>query len=115
MTDEKKRILVWCLAKRTGPIVNFGYPNLGPKYCPELTDHGLVPLRCGCAREPKPPGEARTAHPPASRRQDSSICYDLINLFVVYMHKAFTNVFYFPKRRILRVCANLAYVGALTV
>src|SRR5574337_1094675 len=47
-------------------------PNLGPKYCPELTDHGLVPLRCGCAREPKRTGEARTAHPPASRRQDSS-------------------------------------------
>ena len=40
--------------------------------CPGLTDHGLVPLRCGCAREPKPPGEARTAHPPASRQQDSS-------------------------------------------
>ena len=32
-------------------------PNLGPKYFPELTDHGLVPLRCGCAREPKRPGE----------------------------------------------------------
>ena len=47
-------------------------PNLGSKYCPELTDHGLVPLRCGCAREPKRPGEARTAHPPASRREDSS-------------------------------------------
>ena len=47
-------------------------PNLGPKYCPELTDHGLVPLRCGSAREPKRPGEARTAHPPASRREDSS-------------------------------------------
>ena len=27
-------------------------PNLGPKYCPELTDHGLVPLRCGCASLP---------------------------------------------------------------
>ena len=40
--------------------------------CPGLTDHGLVPLRCGCAREPKRPGEARTAHPPASRREDSS-------------------------------------------
>src|SRR5574341_557539 len=26
----------------------------------------------GCAREPKRPGEARTAHPPASRREDSS-------------------------------------------
>ena len=49
-----------------------GIPNLGPKYCPELTDHGLVPLRCGCAREPKRTGEARTAHPPASRREDSS-------------------------------------------
>ena len=35
-------------------------------------NHGLVPLRCGSAREPKRPGEARTAHPPASRRQDSS-------------------------------------------
>ena len=38
--------------------------------CPELTAHGLVPLRCGCAREAKRPGEARTAYPPASRRQD---------------------------------------------
>ena len=34
--------------------------------------YGLVPLRCGSAREPKRPGEARTAHPPASRREDSS-------------------------------------------
>ena len=38
----------------------------------QLTDHGLVPLPCGSAREPKRPGLARTAHPPASRREDSS-------------------------------------------
>src|SRR5574340_1713826 len=47
-------------------------PNLGPNYCPELTDIGLVPPRCGCAREPKRTGEARTAHPPASSREASS-------------------------------------------
>ena len=29
-------------------------------------------MHCGCAREPKRTGEARTAHPPASRLQDSS-------------------------------------------
>ena len=53
-------------------VPGIGLQTWDQSNCPELTDHGLVPLRCGCAREPKRPGEARTAHPPASRRQDSS-------------------------------------------
>ena len=43
-----------------------------------VTDHGLVPLCCGCAREPKRTGEARTAHPPASRREDSLSGFELL-------------------------------------
>ncbi|CAD7006718.1 unnamed protein product, partial [Ceratitis capitata] len=51
------------------PRSGIGLQTWDQSKCPELTDHGLVPLRCGCAREPKRPGEARTAHPPASRRR----------------------------------------------
>ncbi|CAD7006723.1 unnamed protein product, partial [Ceratitis capitata] len=50
-------------------VPGIGLQTWDQSNCPELTDHGLVPLRCGCAREPKRPGEARTAHPPASRRR----------------------------------------------
>src|SRR5574341_819959 len=53
-------------------VPGIGLQTWDQSNCPELTDHGLVPLRCGSAREPKRPGEARTAHPPASRREDSS-------------------------------------------
>ena len=53
-------------------VAGIGLQTWDQSNCPELTDHGLVPLRCGSAREPKRPGEARTAHPPASRREDSS-------------------------------------------
>ena len=53
-------------------VPGFGLQTWDQSNCPELTDHGLVPLRCGSAREPKRPGEARTAHPPASSREDSS-------------------------------------------
>ena len=53
-------------------VAGIGLQTWDQSHCPELTDHGLVPLRCGSAREPKRPGEARTAHPPASRREDSS-------------------------------------------
>src|SRR5574338_40992 len=53
-------------------VPGIGLQTWDQSNCPELTDHGLVPLRCGSARKPKRPGEACTAHPPASRRQDSS-------------------------------------------
>ena len=53
-------------------VPGIGLQTWDQSNCPELTDHGLVPLRYGCAREPKRKGEARTAHPPASRREDSS-------------------------------------------
>src|SRR5574337_2003189 len=53
-------------------VTGIGLQTWDQSNCPELTDHGLVPLRCGCAREPKRPGEVPTAHPPASRREDSS-------------------------------------------
>ena len=35
-------------SKRLSSLPRSGHwaPNLGPKYCPELTDHGLVPLCC---------------------------------------------------------------------
>ena len=39
-----------------------GLQGLGAKHCPELSAQGLLPLRGGCAREPKRTGEARTAH-----------------------------------------------------
>ena len=38
--------------------------------CTHTCAHTHTPLCCGCAREPKRTGEARTAHPPASRRED---------------------------------------------
>ena len=53
-------------------VPGIGLQTWDQSNCPELTDHGLVLLRCGSAREPKRPGEAPTAHPPASRREESS-------------------------------------------
>ena len=67
-------ILAWRIPwmEEPGELLSIGSQRVGQSNCPELTDHGLVPLRCGSAREPKRPGEAHTAHPPASRREDSS-------------------------------------------
>ena len=45
-------------------VPGIGLQTWDQSNCPELSDHGLVPLRCVCAREPKRTGEARTAHFP---------------------------------------------------
>ena len=49
-----------------------GLSGLGTKHCLELSPQGLVPLPCGCAREPKYTPEARKAHPPDSTLEEIS-------------------------------------------
>ena len=49
-----------------------GHPGLGTKHCLELFAQGLVPLRWGCAREPKRTCQGPKTHPHVSALQQSS-------------------------------------------
>ena len=54
------------------PRAGTGHPGLGTKHCLELFAQGLVPLRWGCAREPKRTCQGPKTHPHVSALQQSS-------------------------------------------
>ena len=54
------------------PRAGTGHPGLGTKHCLELFAKGLVPLRWGCAREPKRTSQGPKTHPHVSALQQSS-------------------------------------------
>ena len=54
------------------PRAGTGHPGLGTKHCLELFAKGLVPLRWGCAREPKRTCQGPKTHPHVSALQQSS-------------------------------------------
>ena len=54
------------------PRAGTGHPGLGTQHCLELFAQGLVPLRWGCAREPKRTCQGPKTHPPVSALQQIS-------------------------------------------